>query len=81
MTIARVTFSTPAATLRKIKRAAGKRGVSAWLTEMVEERLGEQELERLWESFCKDVTPTAAETRRADAIFTRGTRARRRRAA
>jgi hypothetical protein len=55
--------------------------VSAWVTEVVEERLEDREMERLWRDFYKAVRPRRNDIRRADALFDRLTRRRRRRAA
>jgi hypothetical protein len=78
MSIKRITISVPAATAAKIKRAAGSRAVSAWVTEVVEERLGDDELERLWQEFYRSVAPRKRDVRRADQIFERLTKTRRR---
>ena len=45
----------PEALARKVKRAAGKQPVSAWLTQLVKKQLNEEEYERLWkEHFAQD---------------------------
>lgn len=81
MAIERITISVPKATAAKIKKAAGRRPVSAWVTEVLEERLEDAELERLWQDFYRSVRPRAEDVRRADAIFRRLTKPRRKGAA
>ncbi len=53
----------------------------AWVAEIVEERLESRELERLWREFYQSVRPRRSDIRRADALFDRLTRRRRRKAA
>ncbi|HEX4514948.1 MAG TPA: hypothetical protein VGH87_12145 [Polyangiaceae bacterium] len=77
MTIRRITISVPEAVARKIKRAAGREPVSSWLTEVIEEHLDVRELERAWALFCRDVKPTRADAKRADAMFARLTKRKR----
>ena len=81
MSIRRITISVPAKVAGKIKRAAGGRPVSAWVTEVLEERLDDSELQQKWEEFYEQVKPSREDTRRADAIFRRLTRRSRRRGA
>jgi hypothetical protein len=81
MPIKRITISVPAATAARIKKAAGERPVSAWVTEIVEEHLEDAELDRLWKEFYRTVAPRRSDVRRADAIFTRLTKRTRTRAA
>ena len=81
MSIRRITISVPEQVAVRVKRAAGKRAVSVWLTELIEEHLEEAELDRQWKEFYEAVAPRAAEIRRADAIYERLTRRRGRRAA
>jgi hypothetical protein len=69
MSIKRITISVPEAVARRIKKAAGKTPVSAWLTDVALEHLEEAELERQWQAFYLDVSPKAAEVRRAEVIF------------
>ncbi len=73
----------PEALARKVKRAAGKQPVSAWLTQLVEKQFNEDEYERLWKEHFEDIPMTPAQRREGDAIFARLTkpRGRRRRAA
>jgi hypothetical protein len=71
MSIRRITISVPAEIAARIKKAAGHTPVSAWVTGVIEERLDEAELERLWQEFYRSVRPRGADARRADAIFTR----------
>lgn len=79
MSIRRITVSVPADVARRMKKAAGKSSVSAWLTETIEERLGDAELERLWQEYYASVAPGPAAVRQADAIFDKLTQASRRR--
>lgn len=82
MSIERITISVPAAVAARIKRAAGDKPVSAWVTSIIEERLDDAEIERLWRAFYESVRPRRADARRADAIFRRLTKpSRRKRAA
>ncbi len=77
MTIRRITISVPEVVARKIKRAAGREPVSSWLTDLVEEHLDDRALERAWGEFCRDVKPTRSNAKRADAIFARLTKRKR----
>jgi hypothetical protein len=81
MSIERITISVPAAVAARIKKAAGDLPVSAWVTGVIEERLDDAELDRLWQSFYESVRPRRADSRRADAILRRLTRAPRRKRA
>jgi hypothetical protein len=81
MSIRRITISVPEETAARIKKAAGKTPVSAWVTGVIEERLDDAELERLWQEFYRDVRPRAADAKRADAMFRRLTRTPRRKSA
>lgn len=81
MSIKRITISVPEETAARIKRAAGDRAVSAWVTDVVEERLEEKELERLWREFYQSVRPGRRDIRRAEAIFDRLTGRRRQKTA
>lgn len=81
MSIKRITISVPAAVAAKIKRAAGTTPVSAWVTDVIEDRLETAALERLWEEFYRGVAPRPSDVRRAEAIFRRLTKADRRKAA
>lgn len=74
MTIRRITISVPEQTARRIKKAAGEEPVSAWIAAVIEEHLDEAELEREWQQFCRDVHPTRADERRAEAMFRRLTK-------
>ena len=74
MSIKRITISVPSDVARRIKKAAGAVPVSSWVTDVVAGHLDEAELERQWESFYRDVSPTRADTRRAEAIYKRLTR-------
>lgn len=81
MTIRRITISVPAQVAGRIKKAAGAKPVSAWVSDLIEEHLDDEALERQWQAFCREVAPTRADARRADAMFKRLTRRGRRRAA
>lgn len=65
MAIKRITLSVPARTAARLKRAAGTSSVSAWVTQVVEERLEDEELERQWQAFLRDVALTREDMRRA----------------
>jgi hypothetical protein len=80
MSIRRITISVPAETAARIKKAAGRMPVSAWVTQVVEEHLESGDLERLWQEFYQSVRPQRAEIRRADVLFDRLTGRRRRKA-
>ncbi len=81
MAIKRITLSVPGATAARIRRAAGKAPVSAWVTAVLEQHMDDAELELQWEQFCRDVAPAQREVRRAETLFARLTGASRRRGA
>jgi hypothetical protein len=81
MSIRRITISVPDDVARRIKKAAAKMSVSAWVTGIIEERLGDAELDRLWQDFYRSVGPGREEVRRANAIFRRLTKPSRRKSA
>jgi hypothetical protein len=82
MSIERITISVPQRLARRIKKAAASMSVSAWVTSVIEERLGDAELEQLWDEFYRSVGPSRADVRAANAAFKRLTgRARRRKVA
>lgn len=81
MSIKRITISVPEAVAARIKRAAGPKPVSAWVTDVIEARLEDAELERLWQEFYATVAPRPRDVRRADAMFRRLTKASGRKAA
>jgi hypothetical protein len=81
MSIRRITISVPADVAVRIKKAAGKLPVSAWVTGVIEEHLDDADLERLWDEFYRSVRPDARDVRRANAVFRQLTRPRRRRRA
>jgi hypothetical protein len=81
MSIRRITISVPEEVAGRIKRAAGRKPVSSWVTEVIEERLDDAELTRQWEAFYEEVAPKRDDVRSAEAIFRRLTRRRRRGAA
>jgi hypothetical protein len=74
MSIKRITISVPSAVATRIKKAAGRVPVSAWVTEVIEERLDDAELERQWQRFYAEVQPKAADVRRASTMLRRMTR-------
>jgi hypothetical protein len=47
MSIRRITISVPVEVAARIRKAAGKTPVSAWVTGVVEDRLDDAELEKL----------------------------------
>jgi hypothetical protein len=71
MSIRRITISVPVEVAARIKKAAGKAPVSAWVTGVIEDRLDDAELERLWQEFYRSVRPRREDVRRADAILRR----------
>ncbi len=79
MSIRRITISVPEEVAGRIKKAAGDRPVSAWVTDLIEGHLDDAELERQWQAFYRDVAPKRDDIRRADAMFNRLTRGTRRR--
>lgn len=81
MAIRRITISVPEDVARRLKKAAGSTPVSTWVTERLEEHLDDAELERQWQEFYRDVNPSREDSRRADAMFNRLTRPRRKGAA
>lgn len=81
MSIKRIKISVPSDVAARIKKAAGGAAVSAWVSGVIEEHLDDAELKREWERFCRDVAPSAQAERRADALFKRLTKQRRRTAA
>jgi hypothetical protein len=81
MAIRRITISVPEELAERIKRAAGKQPVSSWVTDVIDDRLDDAELERRWEEFYREVSPRREDIRRADAMFRRLTRRSRRRGA
>jgi hypothetical protein len=71
MSIRRITISVPEAVAARIKKAAGNVPVSSWVTDVIEARLDDAELEQQWLEFYRDVGPSRADVRRADATFKR----------
>jgi hypothetical protein len=74
MSLQRITISVPDHVARRIKKAAADTSVSAWVTSVIEERLGDAELDRLWQEFYRNVAPSRDEVRTANAMFKRLTR-------
>lgn len=81
MPIRRITISVPEATARRIRRAARSRSVSAWVTEAIEARLDEGELERQFDAWYASVAPSRAAVARAEALLDQLTTPRRRKRA
>jgi hypothetical protein len=81
MAIRRITISVPDSVAERIKQAAGGAAVSSWVTGVIEEHLDDAELEREWQRFYRDVGPSPSAERRADSLFRRLTKPRRRTAA
>ena len=71
MPIARVTISLPVDLARRVKKAAGKKPVSAWLAKLIEDRLSDEEYERLLKEHFTDFPMTRAERRAGDEMFER----------
>jgi len=74
MSIKRITISVPNALAGRIKKAAGNVPVSAWVTDALEERLSEDEFERQWQAFLRDVNPSRRDVALADGMFKRLTK-------
>lgn len=81
MAIRRITISIPEDTASRLKKAAGETPVSSWVTELIEERLDDAELERKWQEFYRAVNPSRKDVKRAEALHGRLTKTRRRRGA
>ena len=81
MAIRRITISVPEKTAQQLKSAAGATPVSTWVTDLIEEKLQDAELERRWLEFYSSVAPTREASRRADAMFKRLVKPARRRSA
>jgi hypothetical protein len=81
MTIRRITISVQGSVAKRIKKAAGAKPVSAWVTEVIEEHLDDTELERQWEAFVVDVAPSERDERKARGLLDAMTKAARRGAA
>jgi hypothetical protein len=81
MSIRRITISVPEETASRIKKAAGRTPVSSWVTDLIEERLDDAELERQWQEFYRAVNPSRKDVQRAEALLQRLTKPRRRRGA
>lgn len=71
MSIKRITISVPETVAGKIKKAAGTTPVSQWITDVIEDRLDDAELDRLWQEFYQSVGPSRADSKRARALFKR----------
>jgi ferric-dicitrate binding protein FerR (iron transport regulator) len=69
MSIQRITLSVQEHVASRIKKAAGKTPVSAWVASLVEEHLDEAELEQQFLAFCAAHPATGAELTRAEAIL------------
>lgn len=71
MAIERVTLSVPREVAARLKKAAGTKPVSAWVTALIEEHLDQAELETQFREFCEDHIATKAERTKAKAILGR----------
>lgn len=78
MAITRITISVPEEVAKQIRKAAGKNPVSTWVTNVIEERLDDAELDRQWEAFYRDVNPGPRAEREAKRILEKLTKPRRR---
>ena len=58
----------------RIRKAAGKTPVSAWVSDVIEERLHDAELEQQWQQFYQDVNPSRQDIRRAETTLKRLTK-------
>lgn len=79
MSIKRITVSVPRELASKVKKAAGKATVSAFVAAVLEERIENERLEREWQRYAADLraAATGAERAEADAMFVRVTRSKR----
>ena len=71
MSIKRITISVSSDVAGRIRKAAGKTPVSAWVSDVIEERLDDTELERQWQQFYQDVNPSRQDVRRAETTLKR----------
>ena len=69
MSIKRITISVREDVAKRIKKAAAGQPVSSWVTELIEERLDDAELERQWEAFYRDVNPGPSAEQKAKKIL------------
>jgi hypothetical protein len=74
MSIKRITISVSSDVAGRIRKAAGKTPVSAWVSEVIEERLNDAELEQQWQQFYQDVNPSRQDVRRAETTLKRLTK-------
>jgi hypothetical protein len=81
MSIRRITISVPEETARRIRKAAAKGSVSAWVADVIEASLDSEALERAWNEFYASVSPGKQDVRRANTLFQRLTRPSRRKKA
>jgi hypothetical protein len=81
MSIKRITISVPVEVAGRIKKAAGDKPISTWVTDVIEEHLDDAELERHWEDFYRDVAPKPVDRRHAETTFKRLTKRKRQRGA
>ncbi len=80
MSIRRITISVPSHLAAKVKRAAGKTPVSAYVAAVLEEKLDEEEVVRAWRAHVESVAPTSEDEARAERVIA-GLKKKRRRAA
>lgn len=69
MTTRRVTVSLPEELAEKLREQAGERSVSAFVADILEERLERRELDRLWADYLRDTGVSASDLTEADAIL------------
>jgi hypothetical protein len=69
MAIKRITISVREDVAKRIRKAAGKKPVSSWVTDLIEERLDDAELNRQWEEFYRDVNPGPRAEQKAKKIL------------
>jgi len=74
MSIRRITISVPEEVAVRIKKAAKDTPVSTWLTERITEHFDDEKLNELWREFVREVAPTRADKRKAEALFGRLTK-------
>jgi len=71
MSIKRITISVSSDVEGRIRKAAGRTPVSAWVTNVIEERLNDAELQRQWQQFYQEVNPSRQDVRRATSVLKR----------
>jgi hypothetical protein len=74
MSIKRITISVSSDLAGRIRNAADKTPVSACVSDIIEDRLNDTELERQWQQFYQDLNPSRQDVRRAETILKRLTK-------